>query len=118
MGNGNVGKVTGSLWRRCSEPQTTENESGPIRFEREMDTLTCVHRLKVYLYLTAEFNSDHFQIDELTNLERATVLSVRCTIADMTSVIAVVKIIQKDETLGCFFHKTFEEYTFHKYLHV
>ena len=28
-----------------------ENESGPIRFEREMDIPTCVHRLKVYLYL-------------------------------------------------------------------
>ena len=50
MGTGNAGKVTGSLWR-CSEPHTTENESGPIRFEREMGTLTCVHRLKVYLTL-------------------------------------------------------------------
>ena len=26
-----------------------ENESVPIRFEKEMGTLTCVHRLKVYL---------------------------------------------------------------------
>ena len=51
MGTGNAGKVTGSLWRRCSEPHTTENESGPIRFEREMGTPTCVHRLKVYLTL-------------------------------------------------------------------
>ena len=42
--------VTGSLWRRCSEPHTTENESGPIRFAREMGTPTCVHRLIVYLY--------------------------------------------------------------------
>ena len=29
MGTGNAEKVTGSLWRRCSEPHTTENESGP-----------------------------------------------------------------------------------------
>ena len=53
MGTGNAGKVTGSLWRRCSEPHATENESCPIRFEREMGTPTCVHRLKVlplYLY--------------------------------------------------------------------
>ena len=49
MGTGNAWKVTGSLWRRCSEPHTTENESGPIRFEREMGTPICVHRLKVYL---------------------------------------------------------------------
>ena len=35
MSTGNAGKVTGSLWRRCSEPHTMENESGPIRFERE-----------------------------------------------------------------------------------
>ena len=52
MGTSNAGTVTGALWRRCSEPHTTENESGLIRFEREMGTLTCVHRLKVYLYLT------------------------------------------------------------------
>ena len=55
MGTGNAGKVTGLLWRRCSEPHTTENESGPIRFEREMGTLTCVHRLKVYLLLLSTF---------------------------------------------------------------
>ena len=51
MGTSNAGKVTGSLWRRCSEPQTTENESGPIRFEREMCTPTCINKSKVYLYL-------------------------------------------------------------------
>ena len=50
MGTGNAGKVTGSLWRKCSEPHTTENESGPIRFEREMGIPICVHRLKVYLF--------------------------------------------------------------------
>ena len=33
-----------------SEPHTTQNESGPIRFEREMGTPTWVHRLKVYLF--------------------------------------------------------------------
>ena len=44
-------RVTGSLWRRCSKSHTTENESGPIRFEREMGTPTCVHRFKVYLLL-------------------------------------------------------------------
>ena len=48
MGTGNAEKVTGSLWRRCSEPHTTENESGPIRFKREMGTPACVHRLKVH----------------------------------------------------------------------
>ena len=48
MGTGNAGKVTGLLLR-CSEPHTTENESGPIFFEREMGTPTCVHSLKVYL---------------------------------------------------------------------
>ena len=47
MGTGNAGKVTGSLWRRCSEPHTMKNESDPIRFEREMGTP--VYRLKVYL---------------------------------------------------------------------
>ena len=57
MGTGNAGKVTGSLWRRCSEPHITENESGPIRFEREMGNPTCVHRLKVYLTLSyTKFN--------------------------------------------------------------
>ena len=50
MGTGNAGKVTGSLWRKCSEPHTTENESGPIRFEREMGIPICVHKLKVYLF--------------------------------------------------------------------
>ena len=50
MGTGNAGKVTSSLWR-CSEPHTTENESGPIHFKREMGTPTCVLRLKVYFIL-------------------------------------------------------------------
>ena len=29
-GTSNAGKVTGSLWRRCSEPHATENVSGPF----------------------------------------------------------------------------------------
>ena len=55
MGTGNAGKVTGSLWRRCRKPHTMENESGPIRFEREMGNPTYVHRLKVcpFFYLKA-----------------------------------------------------------------
>ena len=52
IGTKNAGKVTGSLWKRCSKPHTTQNDSGPIRVEREMGTLTCVHRLKVYFYLS------------------------------------------------------------------
>ena len=58
---GNAGKVTGSLWRRCSEPHTTENESaGTIRFEREMGTPTCVHSLKVYKFYRG--NADSFKL--------------------------------------------------------
>ena len=64
MGTGNAGKVTGSLWRRCSEPHTTENESGPIRFEKEMGTPTCVHRLKVYLFILNLHNLGSFMSDE------------------------------------------------------
>ena len=53
MGTGNAGKVIGSLWRKCSEPHTTENESGPIRFEKEdghPDLCSQVESLPFYLY--------------------------------------------------------------------
>ena len=30
MGTGNIGMVTGLLWRRCIEPNTTENKSSPF----------------------------------------------------------------------------------------
>ena len=51
LGTGNDGAVTGLLWKRCSDPHTTEKRVWPIRFEREMDAPTCFHRLKVYLTL-------------------------------------------------------------------
>ena len=49
MGTANAGKVTGSLWRMYSEPDTTEKWVWPILLEREMGAPTCVHRLKAYL---------------------------------------------------------------------
>ena len=43
----NAGKVTDSLWRRCGDPPTATLYGGvwPNRFEREMGTPTCVHRV-------------------------------------------------------------------------
>ena len=67
MGTGNAGKVTGSLWRRCSEPHTTENESGPIRFEIEMGTPICVRRLKVYLNVTENITKQQLYEDFIWN---------------------------------------------------
>ena len=51
MGTSNAWKVTGLLQRRCSDPHTTEKRVWPIRFEREISTLTCVHRFLIMIII-------------------------------------------------------------------